>query len=302
LSVILSLYYDKASTVIGGLNLKSKLIIVTATIVFVSVVATGCIRVTDISIEAETQTTQTSTPEQNQELRSLQAPTLEQNQESQQPSTPQHNQVTQPHQPSTPQYNQETNTLENQEENQTETVLTVGEAQDYLNWYFESVSYLPTRDRQEEGIKHYCFLVEYPGVCARVFDAFAWVNSVTWELSFEEPRLYSNIPDNRVPVPMVDGIELPYESFVPPFTSYVLTSYSFLDTSVRGSYQVQLREAGFKSKGEVAGFDPLWVYEHDDGATLLVGIKQYDETLFIDMLIRYNLQLDYDNFCCPCIL
>lgn len=264
-------------------------IVIAPLVILAAVITTGCNRITDLPDDVEMHTSHSTTSEQMSESQPLESITSEQTNGSQ------------PAESSSSEQTSESQPVEDSMSEQAEAVLSVDEAQEFLSWYFRDISYMPDRNKQEEGVQHYCFLVEYPEVRLRMFESYVWVNSVTWDLVFEEHYYYANIPDNRIPVPMLNEIEIPYDRFVPPYSGYQLTSYMFTDTSVEESYQAQLRESGFEDKGEVAGFDILWIHEHyDDGATILVGIKHFEGSLYIDMYISYSMQFDFDSIWLLC--
>ena len=180
-------------------------------------------------------------------------------------------------------------------------VLSVSEAQALLIERFgeySKISYMPDMDKQEDGVQHYCFSVDYSGMRPEIQTgayAYAWVNSVTEGMGFEEAgysesagsNLYTNIPDNMFPIPMLDGVVIPYDRFWPPDKWEITTIYRYVDTSVMESYQEQLRDAGFVDYGSVMMVESLWRYDRsDDGATLIVEMHK-EETFSMSMYVSY---------------
>ena len=103
---------------------------------------------------------------------------------------------------------------------------------------------------------------------------------------------YSGIPDSMFPIPMRDGVIIPYDRFSPPEDGYEVTTYLYA-TNFMETYKEQLRKAGFVDLGEAMSVQSLWRYERSsDGATLFVEMRQgEDETgkvLFsIGMFVNY---------------
>jgi hypothetical protein len=165
------------------------------------------------------------------------------------------------------------------------------------------ISYMPDMDKLEEGIQIYGFSVDYSaslepfGSPYPYSYAYAWVNSVTGITNFEEagyteaagPNWYANIPDNMFPIPMLDGVIIPYNSFSPPYHEWDISIYYvYIDTSVMKSYQAQLRDAGFVDHGSVQSVDSLWRYDRgDDGATLIVEMFNGGEMFSMNMYVNY---------------
>ena len=168
----------------------------------------------------------------------------------------------------------------------TESILSVAKAQDIISGIYEyyKIAYMPEMNKQEGEVSHYAFIVDYTGNVSETSAytyCYAWVNSVTGFVKFEEAgyteangrNLYANLPDSMFPIPMINGTVIPYDEFSPP--EYVLSvAYSYADKNVMEIYQAQIREAGFVNHGQVMSVDSLWTYERDkDGATLMVEFR-----------------------------
>jgi len=153
-------------------------------------------------------------------------------------------------------------------------VLTVPEAETILSERFDRlhrITYLPEMDKQENGILHYGFSVD----CTEpIAFAYAWVNSVTGRMSFEESEPYDNIPDSMFPIPMSNGEVIPYDYYVPPDHAWS-GGYKFWDKDLLIIYQTQLRVAGFVDNGNVMSIASLWTYERDND--VLIVELLYDE-------------------------
>lgn len=188
-----------------------------------------------------------------------------------------------------------------------ENILSLEEAQDLLiNWCdLNEITYSPALDKEEDEIPLYGFLVDYFDNAFKYSGetyCYAWVNASTGKINFEEagyleanyselgiPNLYTNIPDNIFPVPLRDGIVIPYDWFSPP--EYVSgVTYSYKDKSVMESYQAQLRDAGFSDLGTIQSVESLWQYtQEDDGTTFTVEMYRDGETFSMNMYINYML-------------
>ena len=180
-----------------------------------------------------------------------------------------------------------------------EEMLSATEAQalliDWCEW--NEVSYMPSIDKQVGEVKLYGFLVDYSGwgfESSAVQYCYAWVNSSTGVINFEEAgyseaagsNLYGNIPDSMFPIPMRDGAVISYDWFSPPEYVWGVT-YVYNDKSVMGSYQAQLRDAGFVDRGTVQSVESLWQYERVDGSTVFTvemysGEKQFSMNMYVN--------------------
>lgn len=178
-------------------------------------------------------------------------------------------------------------------------VLSFTEAQDLLmNWSeWSEVSHMPDLDKQEEGIQLYGFLVDYSDTEAEWSGdtyCYAWVNSSTEVIHFEEagylgedgPNLYTNIPDRMFPIPMRDGVAIPYDQFSPP--DYVWgVAYTYEDKNVMKSYQAQLKEAGFVDHGTVQSVESMWQYQQgSDGPVFTVEMYSGEKMFTMNMYIN----------------
>ena len=158
------------------------------------------------------------------------------------------------------------------------------------------ISHIPAIDKKEEEKNYYGFVIDYSDIYKNYSDVYvyAWRNPVTDEFWYEEPYLYSNIPDSFFPIPMLDGVPIPYVRFSPPGPT-LETWYKFDDASVVKSYQAQLREAGFIDLGnDRAHIDDFSVWRYDrneDGAVLLVeiysGADESGEYCYLEMYVNY---------------
>ena len=100
--------------------------------------------------------------------------------------------------------------------------------------------------------------------------------------------LYIDIPDSMFPIPMLDGVVIPYEWYAPPEEGYEVTSYVYEGESFMESYKEQLQDAGFVDNGSVGWIESLWRYEREeDGATLIVEMFHEDERFVINMYVNY---------------
>ena len=178
-------------------------------------------------------------------------------------------------------------------------LLSVDEAQalllDWCEW--NEISYFPDMNKQEEGVQLYGFMVDYSGwgyVWPGVNYCYAWVSSSTGGVRFEEAgyseatglNLYGNIPDNMFPIPMRDGVVIPYDWFFPP--EYVSgVGYIFKDKSVMEAYQAQLKDAGFLDCGTVQSVESLWQYEQSDGGAIFTVEMYSDGGMFSMNMYAY---------------
>lgn len=176
-----------------------------------------------------------------------------------------------------------------------EKTLSVAEAQDLIIGIYENykITYIPEMNKQEGGVSYYSFKVDYTENISETSTytyCYAWVNSVTGYVEFEEAgyteangrSLYANIPDNIFPIPMRGSTIIPYDRFSPP--EYVRSvTYSYKDKSVMQSYQAQLRTMGFVDNGHVQSVDSLWTYERD-GATFMVEMFVEEEMFSMSMV------------------
>ena len=104
----------------------------------------------------------------------------------------------------------------------------------------------------------------------------------------DAPDIYIDIPDSMFPIPMLDGVVIPYEWCAPPEEGYEVTSYVFVGESFMESYKEQLQDAGFVDNGSVGWIESLWRYEREeDGATLIVEMFHEDERFVINMYVNY---------------
>lgn len=180
-------------------------------------------------------------------------------------------------------------------------ILSFDEAQDLLfNWYeWNKVSYIPNLDKQEDGVRLYCFLVDYSDSKVEWSGhthCYAWVNTSTEMINFEEagyseavgPNLYANIPDVTFPIPMLNDVLIPYDWFSPPDYVWGVT-YMYDDKSVMESYQEQLKNVGFIEQGTVQSVESLWQYERsNDGAIFTVEMYSEGEMFSMNMYISYS--------------
>jgi len=103
-----------------------------------------------------------------------------------------------------------------------------------------------------------------------------------------DPDIYIDIPDSMFPIPMLDGVVIPYEWCAPPEEGYEVTSYVYVGESFMESYKEQLQDAGFVDNGSVGWIESLWRYEREeDGATLIVEMFHEDERFVINMYVNY---------------
>lgn len=179
-------------------------------------------------------------------------------------------------------------------------ILSFGEAQDLLiDWCeLNKVSYMPEMDKEVEEVQLYGFLVDYS---ERGFDwtgdtyCYAWVNSSTGMIDFEEAtyskeassNLYGNIPHSMFPIPIRDGVVIPYDQFSPPDCVWGVT-YMYKDKSVMESYQAQLKDIGFVDYKTVQSVESLWQYKRDnDGAIFTVEMYSEGEMFSMNMYVVY---------------
>jgi hypothetical protein len=176
-------------------------------------------------------------------------------------------------------------------------IYTVPEAQRLLLRRCEhyGIIHIPEMDKERDGILLYGFTVDYSALVPGRTDTlvYAWVNSVTGDIRFEEigyteedgPNWYANIPDSIFPIPMLDGEIIQYEWFSPPeYMSDVL--YFYTDVSVMEIYQAQLKDAGFVEH-TVWYADSNWVYyREEDGTKFDVNMwKTSEEALTMVMVV-----------------
>lgn len=176
--------------------------------------------------------------------------------------------------------------------------LSLDEAQDLLFNFCElkDITYTPDIDK-EERIFYYGFLIDYFDNVVGYSGAthcYALVNTSTGMISFEEAgysgagnsTLYSNIPDSMFPVPMRNGMVIPYDKFSPP--DYVSgVTYSYFDKSVMETYQAQLIDAGFIDLGTVESVESLWQYTQENGGPTFT-IEMYSEGEMFSMNMYIN--------------
>jgi hypothetical protein len=184
------------------------------------------------------------------------------------------------------------------------TPKTVAEAYDLLiEEYGESlISHVPDMDRQGEGVHFHGFIVDYTNIIESnpsFAYAYAWVNSATGGIEFQEagfkednPNWYANIPDDMFPIPMHNDTIIPYDRFYPPTYYSMAVLYVYDDKNVMELYQAQLRAAGFVDHGEVMSVHSLWSYDRDsDGATLIVEMasnRTFVMTMYVNHLKNLN--------------
>lgn len=98
-----------------------------------------------------------------------------------------------------------------------------------------------------------------------------------------DASLYENLPDRGFPIPMRDGVVIPYDAIYLPDGDNISTTYVYEDESVTELYKEQLRNAGFTDYGTVMSVDSLWSYERDnDGASLYVEIRVGTITMYVN--------------------
>jgi len=100
---------------------------------------------------------------------------------------------------------------------------------------------------------------------------------------------YAGIPDRMFPVPMLQGVIIPYKGFSPPEEGWIKTTYSYEDTGFTESYKQQLRGAGFvEQEGAPEGMESLWRYDRSsDGASLFVELLHEEGRFVISMYVNY---------------
>lgn len=177
--------------------------------------------------------------------------------------------------------------------------MSFDEAQNLLTDWCEwnEVSYMEDMDKQEEGVHLYSFLVDYSNSGVEWSGetyCYAWVNSSTGMINFEEagysegasPNLYANIPNSTFPIPVRDGMVIPYDWFSPPDYVWGVT-YMYEDKSVMESYQAQLKEVGFIDLGTVQSVESLWQYNQGtEGATFTVEMFSEGEMFSMNMYVN----------------
>ena len=173
----------------------------------------------------------------------------------------------------------------------TESIMSAADAQIIISEWLEGlhkISYMPDLNKEERDVLYYRFSVDYSGWVtsnSHKSIAYAWVNSVTGDVNFEECYLYANIPDSRFPVPMRNGTIIPYDRYSPPDYTQNGT-YGYNDRSVIEIYEAQLKEAGFHYYGQV--LTGVFVWEsgrYDDGYILWVEIREGDNRVSICLYI-----------------
>ena len=211
--------------------------------------------------------------------------------ESEEPMSPKPTEIestTEPEKPQEPDPSETENTTEPSEpatQEPTEEILTPEDAQILLNKYFVGrykTSYLPANNRQDEDTLYYRFSIEITYISAPIENtvAYAWVNSVTGELEFEERYFYANVPDSMMPIPMRNGVVVPYDYYTPPNHAWC-GGYHFLNMSMLDVYKEQLREAGFFDRGQVMSIDSMWSYNRKEDKIHLDVELRYRENGFV---------------------
>ena len=131
-------------------------------------------------------------------------------------------------------YDNNSGAINNENSARHNSVLTLPKAQELLNnWgiLFEGQRNLDSihnldLDRQVDGANIYGFVINFSSSMSLDSHgiAYAWVNSNTREIQFEEAgysfvngrNYYANIPDSMFPMPKRNGVIIPYECFLPP--------------------------------------------------------------------------------------
>jgi hypothetical protein len=109
------------------------------------------------------------------------------------------------------------------------------------------------------------------------------------EKDSSDAALYIEIPDKDFPVPVLNGVPVPYDYVALPEEGYEVTSYVYtvLDSSFMQSYQEQLRKAGFIDQGKVMSVESFWRYDRkSDGLTLLVEMGHEESKFYISMYVN----------------
>jgi hypothetical protein len=157
-------------------------------------------------------------------------------------------------------------------------------AEAFVKWWLADavVTRLPELDRVEDDLSWYAFSADYSVFSLSEVPsgtyAYAFVNLDTNHISFEEPSLYANRPDDMFPIPMQNGTMIPYKWFSPPNAAGQTwdgaTKYVYDHDDIFIIYQEQLRAAGFTDHGSlenngVITIDSIWSYvREDNGMTL----------------------------------
>jgi hypothetical protein len=185
-------------------------------------------------------------------------------------------------------------------EYQTGEILTADEAQQLLYRRFHEIhelTHMPDMDKWKDGVLLHGFIVDYSAQMPlrTLAHAYAWVNSVTREIRFEEagyteengPNWYANIPDSMFPIPMRDGEIIPYDRFTPPTIMQDVT-YDYEDLRIMEIYQAQLRDAGFGNYVSEWPTDSYWLYHREeDGTSFDVNMWITDEEGLIMTLVVF---------------
>jgi hypothetical protein len=169
---------------------------------------------------------------------------------------------------------------------QTGVILSEAEAQERIARWFpdDIITRVPRIDRLEDGVRIFGFILDYSAwfwytTCTPTY-AYAWINSDTRETWFEESgytkergrNWYANIANTVIPVPMIDGIIIPYVRFSPPRPGHGIT-YSRVGMSVE-LYKEQLRAAGFV----LDEYSPhsWWIYEGDSEGSIFWSVTLFN--------------------------
>ena len=101
-------------------------------------------------------------------------------------------------------------------------------------------------------------------------------------------NLYADIPDSMFPIPILNGVVIPYDRFSPGEEGYEVTSYIYAGANFMESYKDQLRNAGFIDNGSTELIESLWRYDRsEDGATLMVEMFHEGDLFVINMYVNY---------------
>ena len=162
----------------------------------------------------------------------------------------------------------------------------------------------PDMDRMVDGVVAYNFLMDFTHFSSNLetsspyFFAYLWINSETGEIELEEigycfesgeRNMYITIPDSRFPIPMYNGIIIPYDRFFPAnFGSGVF--FAFIDITVMEIYSEQLREAGFIDKGPGTTFYRWWFHYEETDENITAGFsvimhlyKEFTMNMFVNV-------------------
>jgi len=180
-----------------------------------------------------------------------------------------------------------------------EFILSVSGAEARLrNGFFGEharITYIPEMNRWEDGITLYAFSVDYSNVqMDEVFDnygfAYAWVNSLTQRTHFEESEKYHNVIDGRFPLPMLEGVVVPYNHFTPHFKYYEGAYWYYVETLTMESYESQLIESGFSLVGVDEYGVRIWHFVcREEDMTLIVNLSPNEGLFGITMWIYYGI-------------